>query len=145
MPGSPLFTPQAIAALRQAQTDSMPHVCYVLTPSITREPGAVARQSWTVTRSFACRLSRQTTEERVDDSARRQGAASMTLSYPYSEAPLAGDETVIVVGDEQFGETAFSLVLRVSTSSIPKSFETRRAATVTTLDAPAIDPAAYVP
>jgi hypothetical protein len=145
MPGSPLFTPQAIAALRRAQTDTMPHLCYVLARTLTREPGAVTRQGWAVARSFACRVSGMQAGERLDDT-RRQEQIVASLSYPVTEAPLDGTELVIVVGDGTHGDRAFVHLYRVAGARAEKSFETRRVAGLTDVDVPRdVDPMDYLP
>ena len=145
MPGSPLFTPHALAALREAQRQSMPNVAYVLVRSLVREPGAVVRQTWTLARSFACRLSTQRADEQADET-RRQNIETMSLSYPVEEAPLDGTELVIVVGDDAQGDAAFTRVFRVMGAKVEKTFETRRQATVTTQDVPAdVDPIDFIP
>lgn len=144
MPGSSLFTPEALASMRQVQRDAMPQTAHVLVRAIAREAGAVARQTWTLARSFACRLSRQTAEERSDDS-RRQGVNANTLSYPYDEAPLDGTELVIVVGNEGQGERAFTRLFRVLASHGEKTFDTRRSALLTTHDVPNdVDPVDFL-
>lgn len=145
MPGSSLFTPHALAALREAQRQSMPNVAYVLVRALVREPGAVVRQTWTLDRSFPCRLSSQRADELADET-RRQNIETMALSYPVEEVPLDGTELVIVVGDDTQGDAPFTRVFRVMGAKVEKTFETRRQATVTTQDVPSdVDPANYIP
>lgn len=145
MPGSGLFTPEALASLRQAQLDAMPLVAYVLARAIVNEAGGVKRQSWALARSFPCRLSRQAAEERADDS-RRQGVNANTLSFPYDQAPLDGTELVIVTSTEEHDERAFVRLFRVLATQGEKSFDTRRVALLTTQDVPAdVDVADFLP
>lgn len=142
MPTSSIFTPEALALLRQQQRDAMPDVCYVLTPTIVRAAGAVASATFVVSRSFACRVSRQAVAELGD--TRRTQQRTFQLSYPFNEAPLNGDETLIVVGDGESGP-AYTRVLRISGAEREESFDTMRAAAVTDQDVPDIDPDDYIP
>lgn len=143
MPGG-LFTPEALATLRAQQLDAMPQTAYVLTPTNAIEAGGVARPTWALARSFFCRLSRQTSEERSDET-RRQGVNDNSLSFPYDQPPLEGNELVIVVDDGTVDGPAFTRVFRVLSTQAEKTFDTRRVALLTTSDVPGIDPDDYIP
>lgn len=143
---SNLFTPDVLAIMRQMQRDGMPATVHVLTPTLVKEPGGVARQTWSKSHEFPGRISRQTASERASgDAGARFTEHAWLLVYPHDAPALTGDECVIVEGGGTFGTPRFVHLLRVSAPSGPQTFPTRRTASVTDLGVPGdVDVAAFI-
>jgi hypothetical protein len=134
---SNLFTPDALAILRQMQRDTMPATIHVLTPTLVKEPGGVARATWAKTRTMNGRISRQVAETRESgDAGARFPVRTFVLAYPHDAPPLDGTECVIVEGGDEHGTPRFVHVLRVTAPNIGSPFATRRTATASDLNVP---------
>lgn len=124
------FTDAALALVRQTQSANMPDRVYVLTRTITRAPGGVATEVFTIDRVEPCRLSRAAAIETARATSTGERVTHV-VARPYDATSLDGTERLVVLVGDGIVRRRFSLTVRSIGARPLQSFDTVQLADVT--------------
>jgi hypothetical protein len=130
-----LFSDAALDALREQQTANMPDVCYVMTRTLARIPGGVAREVYALDRAEPCRLSLALASE-IDRAGAPGERRTYTLARPYDAAPLDGTERIVCVLGDGVARTRRVVTVRPVGARQLQSFDTVQVSGVTEFGVP---------